>query len=126
MKVSDEDGFLSCRACLSLTVILIQSVQTFAIGKSIRCGSENLSEAGDEGAQKIICRSVTGGVKGSEDRILSLGTESLRSKNHSRKQFRDAAALNASLETLSARMERGRSAFGAQSQNGAECRQIHS
>ena len=86
VRVSDE-------VC-SFPVLHLSSpvpAQTFALCKSIRCvwigGSIRIgsTEQGvNEAAQEIIFRSVTSGVEGSKERILSSSTETLRCEIHRR------------------------------------------
>ena len=90
MKVSEEDGFLSRRACLSLTVILIQSAQTFAIerkysvwiGEPIRSRQHWAFESTKQLRQSFSDPLQWRG--NSEERILTLRTEPPRFEIHRR------------------------------------------
>ena len=63
---------------------LLQLAKVFGVDWRIYLKLTILHIRVNEAAQEIIVRSVTAGVKGSEERILSLGTEPLRFEIHRR------------------------------------------
>ena len=76
---------------------LLHLAKVFGVDRRIYPKLVTLSIRVNEAAQKIIFRSVTAGVQGSKERILSLCIKTLRSEILRRKVFRDAATVQAFL-----------------------------